>query len=94
MPNRRHTITLRRPEGGAEHEVTFWTNHNCAAARVYELEDEFENVDLVLFPVGVAGYEMPSGVPFEVVTIAPCGACGTHLRQMFMWSGPKVFVPR
>lgn len=91
--SKRRPITLRRPEGGAEHEVTFWTHHNCDAAKVYRLEEGFENVDEVLFPVGIAGYEMPTGVPFEVVTIAPCEACGTYLRQMFMWSGPKVYLP-
>lgn len=91
MPKR--LITLKRPEGGAEHGVTFWTHHGCSAASVYKTEDGFDNVDQVLFPVGVVGYEMPAGVPFEVVTIAPCEACNTYLRQTFMWSSSKVFVP-
>lgn len=90
---KRSIIKLKRPEGGAEHEVQFWTNHNCSAASVYRQEEGFDNVDLVLFPVGMAGFEMPAGVPFDVETIAPCEACNTYLRQTFMWTSPKVYVP-
>lgn len=89
----RNIIKLKRPEGGAEHGVTFWTNHRCTAASVYEQEEGFENIDLVLFPVGIAGFEMPAGVPFDVETIAPCEACNTILRQRFMWTSPKVYLP-
>lgn len=89
----RQIIKLKRPEGGAEHGVTFWRNHDCSAASVYRQEEGFENIDLVLFPVGIVGYEMPAGVPFEVQTIAPCEACNTYLKQMFMWTSSKVYLP-
>lgn len=90
-------ITLPRPEGGAEHGVTWWARHGCAAARMYrdgqDVED-FEEIDRVLFPVGPAGWEMPAGVPFEVLSANPCDACGAYLRATFQWSSPKIWLPR
>lgn len=90
--SRRPPITLRRPEGGAEHGVTFSTRHNCAAARLYRTEEGFEGVDEVLFPVGITGYEMPAGVPFVVESVDRCEACGAVVRAEFMWSNNTVFV--
>lgn len=92
----REPITLPRPEGGAEHGVTWWARHGCAAARLYregqDVED-FEEIDRVLFPVGLVGYEMPAGVPFEVVSTNPCDACNTYLRSMFMWKNAALILP-
>lgn len=92
----RRLITLPRPEGGAEHEVIFFIKHNCPASRLYqegqETED-FSGIDELLMPVGIAGYEMPAGVPFEVVSMNECGACSKLVKAMFQWSTPKVFLP-
>jgi hypothetical protein len=70
-------------------------NHSCGAARIYKEEDsvEFADIDLVQMPVGLFGYEMPAGVPFEVTSTNPCEACGAHVRAEFMWNSPKVFLP-
>lgn len=81
-------IELPMPEGGAELEVTFWTHHGCPPSRIYKrggTDEDFSNIDQVLFPVGIAGSGVPAGVPFEVQTIAECRACGKYLKQMFAW---------
>lgn len=67
-------------------------NHNCSAAKLYKTEAGFDDVDLVQMPVGLFGYEMPAGVPFEVTSANPCEACGSWLRAEFMWSTSKVFT--
>lgn len=92
---RRQTITLKRPEGGAEHGVMFHTRHGCSAGNTYRLsgESELEDADTVTMPVGLFGWEMPSGVPFEVTSMHPCGACGATVKGMFQWAGAKVFLP-
>lgn len=95
MPKRR-VITLPRPEGGAEHEVVFFIKHDCPSARLYQdgqESEDFTGIDQLLMPVGIAGYEMPAGVPFEVVSMNECGACSTLVRTMFQWSTPKIYLP-
>lgn len=92
----RRLITLPRPEGGAEHGVVLAIHHNCPAARLYkkEVPDEFgEDIDLVQMAVGLHGYEMPAGVPFEVTSTNPCDACNAYVRGMFQWSTSKLFIP-
>lgn len=91
MPRR--LITLPRPEGGAEHEVVFFIRHNCPAAHLYREEIENFADDELLMPVGIAGYEMPAGVPFEVMSVNECGACSKLVKAMFQWSTPKVYLP-
>lgn len=83
---------LPMPEAGAEARVYMYMNHGCAMARALRSDDD-PDVDLVMFPVGFYGGGMPAGVPFEVVSTEPCGACDKLLRSMFEWSAPRIWVP-
>lgn len=79
---------LPMPEGGAEKNVYMFINHGCPQSKGLD-----ENADLVLFPVGYYGMEIPSGVAFEVETTEPCPACGKLLRSMFEWVAPRLWTP-
>lgn len=87
-------IKLHMPESGAEHEEVYIRNHNCEAAKVMrrELGSDAEECDFLLFPVGLAGYEIPQGVPFDVTAVEPCDACGRLLRAWFVWESSKVII--
>lgn len=48
------------------------------------------DADLILFPVGLAGWEMPSNVPFEVMSAHACRVCGAMLKMWAMWDAPLI----
>lgn len=81
-------IKLHMPEGGAEHEEVYVRHHRCpqSNALVRELG---EDIDFLLFPVGLAGWEMPQGIPFPCTALEPCGACGRLLTAHFVWESGK-----
>lgn len=83
---------LPRPEAGAEREVDWVTHHNCSQAKALRSELG-DSIDELHFPVGLIGYEMPLGIPFEVMASDECRACGAYLRMWFEWSGPRLWVP-
>ena len=87
-------IRLHMPEGGAEHEEVYIRHHRCPEATFMqrELGEEAEDCDFILFPVGLAGFEIPQGVPFDVTAIEPCNACGRLLRAWFAWESAKVII--
>jgi len=53
--------------------------------------EAMEGKNVVLLPIGIFGWAMPLGVPFEVWSTEACEACGEHVRIMVEWTGPKVF---
>ena len=83
-------FTVDRP-GSEDDElhVVSGTQHRCAAADRAHKQGIIDS-DCVLFPVGMFGRGMPLGIPFEVMTTEPCGACNTVLRAWFTWRGTKV----
>lgn len=93
MP-RAKKFVVDMPEGGAERGEYLLTHHECPESiEIFEKEGSAESAtrDLVLFPYGVVGTGMPRGVPFEVQTTEPCGACGRVLRCWFEWA-PKSYL--
>lgn len=87
-------IRLRMPEGGAEHEEVWVRDHGCEAARVMkrELGEAAAECDFLLFPVGLAGWEIPQGIPFTCTAIEECGACGRLLTAHFCWDSAKHLI--
>ena len=82
----RRIITLRRPEGGAEHAVIYEMHHRCSVANALVLtEVGTEDMDLLIFPVGNVGYGMPFGIPFGVQALDACSACGANVGVYFAW---------
>ena len=81
-------IALSKPEGGAERDVVFARNHNCPQGQA--LRPSIDEVDLLVWPVGLVGWEMPNNIPFDVQAPEPCGACGAYVRCWFEWRGPQV----
>lgn len=86
----RHTV-LPQPEGGAERDVLWSVRHNCGEAQLREALGDSRN-DNLIFPVGLAGWEVPQGVPFEVLSANECGACGVLTRQWFEWQKRLVIL--
>lgn len=87
-------IKLHMPEAGGEHEEVYIRHHGCPEARFMqrELGAEAEECDFLLWPVGLAGYEIPQGIPFDVTALEPCGACGRTLTAWFVWESASVHV--
>lgn len=85
-------VTLKRSEGGDDRGVVFMRRHNCPSAKHMRVAMNDEDIDQILFPVGLAGYEMPSGVPFEVKSAHPCRVCGANLRIWVTWEAPMVMA--
>lgn len=85
-------VRLQRSEGGDDRGVLWGRHHNCrdAAAMRRALNDP--DVDLIMFPVGLAGFEMPSEVPFEVKSGHACRVCGALTRIWATWSAPQTFA--
>lgn len=88
-------ITMDRPSDEQSERRVFWAvEHNCSAAYVkkqVEGQEAALGCDALVFPVGVYGSGMPTGVPFEVQSTEPCGACGTILKIWFQWT-PKMVI--
>mgnify|MGYP000931576151 FL=1 len=82
------------PEGGAEREYLLYVPHNCIQAQAArKLGDKDPELDSLYFAVGISGLEIPSGIPFEVISVNPCQACGTYVSKMFCWKAPtRVFL--
>ena len=77
-------IYLRRPEGGAEAHAVYRTHHRCPQGNA--LSSTLGNeADLLVFPVGPFGFEMPYDEPFLCVSF-PCEACGRELTAGFVWT--------
>lgn len=83
-------IEIRRPEGGAEREVMFLVHHKCAQSKALGAVLNDENIDLLQFPVGLVGWEMPLDVPFSVTSTNPCDACGADIGAWFVWRGSRI----
>ena len=81
-------IALSKPEGGAEREVVFAREHRCPQGNA--LRNSIPEVDLLVWPVGISGWEIPNEVPFDVTAPEPCGACGAVVACWFIWKGPQV----
>lgn len=80
-------ISIHMPEGGAEHGVIYSTHHRCAQANaLVRMEGFDEDIDLIVFAVGIVGYGMPRGEPFAVEAQGPCHACGRTLTAGFVWT--------
>jgi hypothetical protein len=81
----RKIIALKMPEGGAEHAVIYETHHRCPQANALA-RDVGDDCDLLVFPVGNSGYGMPKGIPFDVIALGPCQACGADVGAWFVWA--------
>jgi hypothetical protein len=92
MGNARY-IRLPRPEAGAERDVIWSVHHNCLMGKALRA-DMGEDIDELIFPVGLVGYEMPLGTPFKVDAADECRACGKYLAIIAEWIGPKLYLPR
>lgn len=80
-------IAIRMPEGGAEHGVIWQTHHRCSQANALVRNEGFgEDVDLIVFAVGIVGYGMPLDEPFIVTAQNACQACGRTLSAGFVWT--------
>ena len=81
----RKLVELRQPEGGAEHQIIWSIHHHCppANALVRELNDN--DADLLVYPVGNVGYNMPVNTVFAVDPLGPCAACGREPRCQFVF---------
>jgi hypothetical protein len=85
-------VRLPRREGGDDRDVLLIRHHNCSQSKLRRDETGDPDIDAVLFPVGLAGYEMPSEVPFEVPSANACAVCGSMLRIWVTWTAPQVFT--
>lgn len=83
-------VHLPRPEDGEFQDCYLFRHHNCALGKSLRRELDDEDIDLLLFPVGIYGSGMPLYTAFEVLSSEPCGACETTLRIWAEWVGPKV----
>lgn len=88
----RKLIELRQPEGGAEHEVLYQVHHRCSQANALHIELG-NDIDLLFFPVGNAGYTMPLDVPFSCTSLDECHACGQLVGCWFVWRAGHVSHP-
>lgn len=86
-------VKLPRNEGGDDRDILWSRHHNCKEAETMRAALGDPDADLILFPVGLAGYEMPSGVPFQVMAGHACRVCGAMLAMWVEWLAPKVFTP-
>lgn len=77
-------IYLRRPEGGAEAHAVYVTHHRCPQGNALQASVGPDS-DLIVFPVGPFGFEMPYDEPFLCVA-NPCPACGRELTAGFVWT--------
>lgn len=83
-------LRVPRPDEGDERDVIWSVRHRCAVGEA--MFREFGEVaDEINFPVGVQGWGMPSGIPFEVWAGHECPACGVHLRAWAQWESPTLF---
>lgn len=89
----RKVVKLRRPEGGAEHELVLHEHHRCSQGNALKFELG-EEVDLLQFAVGLAGWEMPLDIPFPVFSTDECHACGAVVGLYFEWTGGHVIETR
>lgn len=92
MPN---LITITRPESEEEaKDIIYTMEHRCSSANIkYRLEgaEEAAGCDALLYPVGIFGIGMPTGVPFQVEPTEPCGACRELPKLWFQWKKNLIF---
>lgn len=79
-------FTIPRPEGGAERDVVFYRHHGCKNAKTLASAMEEPDIDMLQFAVGLAGWELPMGIPFTVTSSNPCMACGAQPTTWFEWA--------
>lgn len=79
------------PEGGDERSVIWERLHGCKDAPYFRSALEDEEIDVLIFPVGLLGQGMPHSTPFVVVSGNPCGVCGKHVQAWFEWA-PKLVI--
>lgn len=92
LPGKGVVVRWPRPEGGDERGELMFRYHRCKEApKMAELRGD-PDIDLLCFPVGLAGWEMPSGVAFEVPAASACGACGRYFRIWCVWTSPKIHI--
>lgn len=82
-------FTLPRPD--EQQEARFSVRHKCAAGQA--LNPFLDEADLLEFPVGVYGADMPSNTPFVVVSAEECPACGKWVQAWFSWAAPRIWLP-
>lgn len=75
-------FTLDRPD--EQQSVSMEIPHGCGPG---ELLRPYlgEEADLLYFPVGTFGADLPGDAPFAVETAEPCPACGKYVRAWFQW---------
>lgn len=81
----RKLVELHRPEGGAEHELVWTTAHRCPQANALIHSVDEEDLDLLVFGIGVVGAGMPLNTVFAVTALGPCQACGSQPTCQFVW---------
>lgn len=87
-------VRIGRPEDEQEaHLVYVLRRHECKDAFVMRAALEDPDLDMLLFPIGLVGWNIPIGIPFEVPSSSECGVCGKHLRIWAEWTGSKLFIP-
>lgn len=81
-------FTVDRPD--EQQDVSMEIPHGCPIGLA--LYNHIPDVDMLFFPVGTWGADMPSGTPFIVQSSEPCGACGKVIRAWFQWRRKLIFV--
>lgn len=84
------TINIKRPGDGTEHGVVWYRHHGCKNAKEFRSMMENRDIDILQFPVGLIGFEMPLNVPFVVEASNACPVCGATVRAWFKWTGGMV----
>lgn len=87
------TIRLPQPEAGAEREVIFMRRHGCPNAKFFRDGMEDDQIDLLVFPVGIYAADMPANTPFVVKAQNDCAVCGATVQAWFELYAPRIFVP-
>jgi hypothetical protein len=86
-------VRLPRNEGGDDRDVLWSRHHGCKSALELRRALDDPDADLLLFPVGLAGYEMPSNVPFQVMAAHACKVCGSLTAIWAEWAAPQIWTP-
>jgi hypothetical protein len=73
--------------------VAWWAHHACKNAPAMREALGDPDADLLRFPVGIWGMDLPSNVVFEVGAEQPCDVCGVHCRIWCEWVGAQIWVP-
>lgn len=87
-------VRIGRPEDEQEaHLVYVLRRHECKNAPEMRVALNDPDADMLLFPIGLVGWNTPIGVPFQVPASSTCGVCGKHLTIWAEWTGSKFWTP-